>query len=100
MVLASAGFVMVWSKDEYVLEVHSVDESLIRDQVFALVKELYEKRQAEKRFIPGQTAIPCSGKVYDHEEMISLVDSCLDFWLTSGRFAEEFEKKFAAFLGV
>ncbi|RCV66173.1 CDP-6-deoxy-D-xylo-4-hexulose-3-dehydrase [Methanophagales archaeon] len=51
-------------------------------------------------FIPGKSYIPYSGRVYDEKEMISLVDSALDFWLTAGKFAKQFEKEFAKFLGA
>lgn len=53
-----------------------------------------------KEFIWGQDYIPYAGRVYDEKEMISLVDSALDFWLTAGRFAKQFEAEFARFLGV
>ena len=75
-------------------------ESEIRSRIFALVRELYEMRRQQEEFHPGQTAIPYAGRVFDHEEMISLIDCCLDFWLTAGRFAREFEVQFAKFLGV
>src|SRR5205085_65145 len=48
----------------------------------------------------GETPIPVSGRVFDERDMQSLVDSALDFWLTTGRFAAQFEKAFARFLGV
>ncbi|MBT9139126.1 MAG: GDP-4-keto-6-deoxy-D-mannose-3-dehydratase / pyridoxamine-phosphate transaminase [Syntrophomonadaceae bacterium] len=51
-------------------------------------------------FVPGKSRIPYAGRVYDEEEMINLVDSALDFWLTVGRFAKQFEEEFAKFLGV
>ena len=51
-------------------------------------------------FIPGKSRIPYAGRVYDEKEMIHLVDASMDFWLTTGRYAERFEKEFAAFLGV
>lgn len=76
------------------------EEAEIRSRIYALVKQLYELRQNEKRFYLGQTAIPYAGRIFDHNEMISLVDCCLDFWLTAGRFAKEFETRFAEFLGV
>jgi len=75
-------------------------EAEIRSQIFTLVKQLHKLRQKEKKFYPGQTAIPYAGRVFDHEEIVSLVDCCLDFWLTAGRFAKEFETRFAEFLGV
>ena len=53
----------------------------------------------ETSFIPG-SRIPYAGRVFDEREITTLVDSSLDFWLTTGRYAERFEKEFAAFLGV
>ena len=55
---------------------------------------------ASSSFIPGKSYIPYSGRVYDEKEMISLVDSALDFWLTAGRYAKQFEEELANFLGV
>jgi len=71
----------------------------IRQQIFSLVREFYELRK-DKIFVPGQTAIPYAERVFDHEEMISLIDCSLDFWLTQGRFAKEFEGTLAKFIGV
>ncbi len=51
-------------------------------------------------FIPGKSRVPYAGRVYDEKEMILLVDASMDFWLTTGRYAERFEEEFAAFLGV
>ncbi len=53
----------------------------------------------KKTFEPGDR-IPYASRVYDQEEMCNLVDSALEFWLTSGRYTEEFEKSFAEYLGV
>jgi CDP-6-deoxy-D-xylo-4-hexulose-3-dehydrase len=53
-----------------------------------------------KEFIHGNSKINYAGRIFDEKEMISLVDSALDFWLTTGRYAEKFEKEFAEFLGV
>ena len=75
-------------------------EKDIRNQIFEKVKELYKLRDVEERFIPGVTPIRYAGRVYDEKEMISLVDSALDFWLTADRYAEEFESRFADFFGV
>ena len=68
-----------------------------------LVKEYYElyHRPAQtKKFIPGKDRINYAGRVFDEKEIITLVDSALDFWLTSGNYTEEFEKKLATFLGI
>jgi CDP-6-deoxy-D-xylo-4-hexulose-3-dehydrase len=52
------------------------------------------------RLCAGESAVPVSGKVYGASDMRNLVDSSLDFWLTTGRFNEEFEKRLAARIGV
>jgi len=75
-------------------------EKEIRREIFDKVKELYELRKSQEKFIPGKTRINYAGRFYDEKEMISLVDASLDFWLTSGRFAQQFEKEFAQFLDV
>lgn len=72
----------------------------IKQEIFALVKEYQKASTIECTFIPGETVIPFARRVYDEKEMISLVDSSLDFWLTAGKYASEFEKKFADFLGL
>ena len=75
-------------------------EKHLRKEIFEKVKELYELRKAQEKFIAGQTKINYAGRVYDEKEIINLVDSALDFWLTAGRYAKEFEKGLAEFLGV
>ena len=72
----------------------------LKKEIFNLVAEYYTEKHKPKPFIPGETYIQYAGRVYDEKEMISLVDSTLDFWLTAGRFAKQFEEKFARFLGV
>ncbi len=59
----------------------------------------YTKRFAKKRFYPGATYIPASGKAFGSEEMIAMTEAVLDGWWTEGRFADAFEKKFASWLG-
>jgi CDP-4-dehydro-6-deoxyglucose reductase, E1 len=75
-------------------------EQELREQVFSAVKDYYVHKFPSRTFIPGQTYVPVSGKVFDQEELLKLVDSSLDFWLTTGRYALEFEEKFAAWMGV
>jgi CDP-4-dehydro-6-deoxyglucose reductase, E1 len=75
-------------------------ENKLRKEIFEKVKKLHKAKQSGIKFIPGKTMINYSGRVYDEKELVNLVDSSLDFWLTSGRFAAEFEKKLARFLGV
>lgn len=78
-----------------------MDLSNEREQIFKEVKNYYrEIKNKEKSFIPGETYIPPSGKVLDEDDLINLIDASLDMWLTSGRYAKEFEKQFAEFLGI
>ncbi len=66
----------------------------------ALAGQYYNFVHKPERFVPGQSPIPVSGRVYGAEEIQNLVDSALDFWLTTGRFNEAFEKRFGEYLGV
>lgn len=52
------------------------------------------------RFVPGESAVPYGGRVWDEEELANIVDSSLEFWLTAGRYADRFEKEMASYLGV
>ncbi|HIK58606.1 MAG: lipopolysaccharide biosynthesis protein RfbH [Nitrospira sp.] len=72
----------------------------LREKILRLVEEYAVLAHSPEPFSPGVTAVPVSGKVYGAKEMRTLVDSALDFWLTTGRFNDAFEKKLAAFLGV
>ncbi len=76
------------------------DEKGIREDILQKVRDLYRIRATGEAFIPGESAVPYAGRVYDEREMVSLVESALDFWLTAGRFAEGFEREFAQFLGI
>ncbi len=72
----------------------------LRERIRELLKEYFEQAFPVKTFTPGESPVPVSGKVFDSEELELLVDSSLDFWLTTGRFAEQFEREFAKFVGV
>jgi len=73
-----------------------------KDEIKKIIEDYISKYCAEfheqPEFIPGKTQIPYSGRVYNEKELINLIDSSLDFWLTAGRFADQFEKEFAEFL--
>lgn len=78
----------------------NMTESQAREQILNSVKEYCETfHMPKKSFSEGQR-IPYASRVYDSEEMLNLVDSALEFWLTAGRFTERFEKEFADFLQV
>ncbi|MDP8229907.1 MAG: lipopolysaccharide biosynthesis protein RfbH [Candidatus Gorgyraea atricola] len=72
----------------------------IRQEVFKKVVKLFRYREKEARFIPGKTLINYAGRIYDEKELTNLVDASLDFWLTSGRFAKQFQREFSEFLGI
>ena len=72
----------------------------LRAKIRALTAEYYGEAFPAKPFVPGETPVQVAGRVFDAAEMESLIDSALDFWLTTGRFAEQFEKEFAKFIGV
>ncbi len=76
------------------------DTAIMKNEIFDLVKEYYLKAFAEKKFIPGESAIPVSGKVFDHEELNAIVESALDGWFTTGRFNDAFEKELAHFINI
>ncbi len=73
---------------------------LLRRRILDLVAEYYEAQFAARPFVPGESPVPVSGRVFDAAELQSLVDSSLDFWLTTGRFADRFEREFARYFGV
>ncbi|HOJ93650.1 MAG TPA: lipopolysaccharide biosynthesis protein RfbH [Fervidobacterium nodosum] len=71
----------------------------LRKEILNLTRE-YAKSKITSKFIPGESVIPFAGRVFDEEEYVYLVESALDGWLTTGRFAEQFEYEFAKFFGV
>jgi CDP-6-deoxy-D-xylo-4-hexulose-3-dehydrase len=71
----------------------------IRAEILRLVRE-YHGAGDSAEFVPGETGVPVSGRVYDSEEMVHLVDSALDFWLTTGRYAKQLERGLARFVGT
>ena len=71
-----------------------------REQILQLVKEYYEETFAQKKSFAKGDHIAYGGRKFDNEEMVNLVDAALEFWLTTGRFANQFEKDFANFLGI
>jgi CDP-6-deoxy-D-xylo-4-hexulose-3-dehydrase len=72
----------------------------LRTEILDLVARYYEKEFAKKDFVPGKTPIPVSGRVFNAEDLVYLVDASLDFWLTTGRYANRFQREFAQFLGT
>ena len=83
------------------LDLDPVDSAAaLRRQILDLTRQYAELAHQPAPFKPGHSPVPVSGKVYGAEDMASLVDSALDFWLTTGRFNAAFEAKLGAFLGM
>ncbi len=72
----------------------------LREDIRSLVQQYSAIALATPSFVPGESSVPVSGKVLDSAELESLVEASLDAWLTTGRFAAQFEREFAAFMGV
>jgi CDP-6-deoxy-D-xylo-4-hexulose-3-dehydrase len=72
---------------------------MTKEKIFEDIKQYYSENFSKKPFVSGDK-IHYAGRVFDSDEMINCVDSVLDFWLTSGKYCETFEKEFAQFLGV
>ncbi|MBW1678839.1 MAG: lipopolysaccharide biosynthesis protein RfbH, partial [Deltaproteobacteria bacterium] len=75
-------------------------EQEIRAKISNLVAEFHKIRTTEKTFVPGKTPIRYAGRVFDEKEIQAAVEASLDFWLTEGRFAEEFQCELAEKIGV
>lgn len=72
----------------------------LREQILALTKEFHKEAFPQKDFVPGSSTVPVSGKVIDGADISAVVDSALDAWFTTGRWAKDFERKLARFFGV
>ena len=80
------------------MSTESLDQ--LRQQILALTERYHEEASGRQPFVPGQSSVPVSGKVIDPRDLSSVVDAALDGWFTTGRWAKEFEKKLARFVGV
>lgn len=77
----------------------NLSEQQAKAELLQLVEEYCNKYHAKKEYREGDR-IPYASRVYDHEEMVNLVDSSLEFWLTAGRYADQFETDFAKYLNI
>ena len=71
----------------------------LRAQILDLVGDYCRAAFPARPFLPGQSPVPVAGRVFDDREVRALVDSGLDFWLTAGRCADQFERDFARVFG-
>ncbi len=72
----------------------------LHNRILSLVREYHAEAFPAKEFVPGSSPVPFAGRVFDAEEIVNLVDASLEFWLTSGRYASQFEREFARFFGL
>ena len=73
----------------------------LKAQILELTREYYKEVHAQKKeFEPGKTFVHYGGRFFNDEEMVNLVDSSLDFWLTQGPWTHKFERRLADWLGV
>lgn len=75
-------------------------EAELRKQIATLVAEFHQVRSAKQTYIPGKSPVRYAGRVFDEKEIQAAVEASLDFWLTEGRFTEEFQAELAARVGV
>ena len=78
----------------------NMTEDQAKKQILDMVADYCDTYHNKKGPFKEGDRIPYASRVYDHEEMCNLVDSALEFWLTAGRYTDQFEKKFAEYLGV
>jgi CDP-6-deoxy-D-xylo-4-hexulose-3-dehydrase len=72
----------------------------IRAEILKLTKDYYTEKFDHNQFIPGKSKVNYAGRVFDEKELVNLVDSSLDFWLTAGRFSQEFTEKLEDYFGL
>ncbi len=72
----------------------------LRQEIFDRVARYYQLAHTQQPFVPGESRVQYAGRVWDAREMVNMVDAVLEFWLTAGRYAQEFERRLGAFLGV
>ena len=71
-----------------------------REKILELVREFAKEEYSNKEFVEGKSAVLVSGRVFDEDDITTLVDSALDFHLTTYRYNDEFEKSLREFFGV
>src|SRR5207253_4304962 len=74
--------------------------SQLREQIAALVREYYQAQFAARPSSPGHDLVHYAGRVFDEQELLSLVDSSLDFFLTANRYSDRFGSELADYMGV
>jgi CDP-4-dehydro-6-deoxyglucose reductase, E1 len=86
--------------NEAIISRTSEQGSQLRTQILDLVRQYHDLQHSKAPFVPGLSPVPVAGRVYGGDDMAMLVDSALDFWLTTGRFNDAFEERFASRVGT
>ena len=76
------------------------DEKQLRAEIAVLVKDFYGIKFGDNKYVAGKSLVRYAGRIFDEKELQSLVDCSLDFWLTGGRYSEDFEATFSEFTGT
>jgi CDP-6-deoxy-D-xylo-4-hexulose-3-dehydrase len=76
------------------------DPKEIREEIKVKTKEYYAAKFSNKEFTPNRSRVNYAGRVFDESEIVNAVEASLDFWLTEGRFSEQFAEKISEFLGI
>ncbi len=76
------------------------DANRLRQEILRLIDGYVVEAFSPRAFVPGETPIHVSGRVFDTDDVRTLVDAALDFWLTTGPYADQFEQEFARYMGV
>jgi len=71
------------------------DHKILRQEIISKTIEYHQARFGQTRFVPGKTRVNYAGRVFDEKELSNAVEASLDFWLTEGRYSEEFSEKIA-----
>ena len=78
----------------------SPEAQALRAEILEKTRAYFRAAYEERTFTPDEDVVPVSGRAFDERELMSLVDSSLDFWLTTGRYAAQFETEFARWFGI
>lgn len=95
-----AGRLGEWKRKDKIMMFEHKTEEQAREEILSMVEEYYRIFHQKKKTYQEGDRIPYASRIYDEKEMQNLIDSALEFWLTSGRYTEQFEKELAEYIGV
>jgi len=95
-----AGRLGEWKRKDKIMMFEHKTEEQAREEILSMVEEYYRIFHQKKKTYQEGDRIPYAFRIYDEKEMQNLIDSALEFWLTSGRYTEQFEKELAEYIGV